>query len=54
MKNRPYTRRRPRSNRYGMMALEVVMTIGVTVLVAGILFFLGVKSVRPPTKRLVP
>jgi hypothetical protein len=40
--NRP-TRRKSQRHRTGMMSLEVVMTIGIMVPVAGILFFLGIK-----------
>jgi hypothetical protein len=36
-------RRKTPQHRNGMMSLEVVMTMGIMVPVAGIMFFLGIK-----------
>ena len=41
MKIKRYSRKHRR--RFGMMTLEVVMTIGIMVPIAGALFFLGIK-----------
>jgi hypothetical protein len=43
MKKRKPTRRNQSRRRQGLMSLEVVMTIGIMVPVAGILFFVGIK-----------
>jgi hypothetical protein len=43
MKIKRQRRNRPPRRRGGMMSLEVVMTIGIMVPVAGALFFLGIK-----------
>ena len=43
MKIKRHIRNRKRLRRTGMMSLEVVMTIGIMVPVAGALFFLGIK-----------
>ncbi len=43
MKTNRHAGNRKRFRRRGMMSLEVVMTIGVMVPVAGALFFLGIK-----------
>lgn len=43
MTSKRLSRRKSKGLRTGMMSLEVVMTIGIMVPVAGILFFLGIK-----------
>lgn len=43
MRTNRHTRNRKCRSRTGMMSLEVVMTIGVMVPIAGALFFLGIK-----------